>query len=490
MSEIQKKTDTSHPKRSRKAYLDLFSHLSQIISHESDLSKLIKASLDIIQSSLDVKDCSIMLLNPEGTALNMLGSTRIPEENWSKISIRLGDGIAGRVAESGEAIMVTPDKPLPAEDQALTTPRERYRSDSFISVPLHIIDEYRIIGVLNVTDHMDNHAMTEFDLEVLEAIGQLVASAIDSHRLWVRTHEARQHLSRVMNGVPIGMFTISTKGKMTLCNHAARDYLNVLQSAELGRSWQDYFSEDIKKEIHRSIDELMSGNSSYSCEFKVSDRKDGTEHKVRLSALKAEELSSSLETNYALFLVEDLRQTQELAELRRSDQMKSNFLSLISHELRTPLAAMKGAIHILNQMSPPDMREKASKVFTILYRNSDRLTGLVNNILDVLDLEGHTLTLYRKRRDMNALTTSIVENFKARAIPKNIHWEVDLSAERSEIYVDEGRVSQVLTHLIENAVKFVCEGGTISLKSHSEDKKWVLRLCNTGPCINRRFKEK
>ncbi len=490
MNDNQPSSQAPSRKRSQRAYLDLFSKLSQIISHENDLAKLIKAALEIIETSLDVEDCSIMLLNPEGTALSMFGSTRIPASDWPKISIRLGDGIAGKVARTGEPVVVTPDTQSEAVAQETMSKRERYKTNSFISLPLRIIDEHRIIGVLNVTDHYNRHEMTDFDLEVLEAIGELVASAIDSHRLWVRTHEARRHLSHVMDGVPIGMFTISTKGQLTLCNRAARDYLNVLQSAELGREWHEYFTESVKTEIERAIKNLQTGNASYSREFMVTDQKDNSKHSVRLSALKAEELSSTMESNYAMFLVEDLRQTQELAELRRSDQMKSNFLSLISHELRTPLAAMKGAIHILNQMAPPEMREKASKVFGILYRNSDRLTGLVNNILDVLDLEAHTLNLCPKPKDMDALTASILKGFKERALTKEINWDVKLEAENKEIAVDEGRVCQVLSHLIENAMKFTYDGGTISVSSCSRDDKWELRLANTGPTIDPRFKEK
>jgi signal transduction histidine kinase len=91
---------------------------------------------------------------------------------------------------------------------------------------------------------------------------------------------------------------------------------------------------------------------------------------------------------------------------------------------------------------------------------------------------------------VDALTASILEGFKGRVLAKEINWEVSLDAVNNEIAVDEGRVCQVLSHLIENAMKFTYDGGTISIRSRSHGDKWELRLANTGPTIDPRFKEK
>jgi signal transduction histidine kinase len=213
------------------------------------------------------------------------------------------------------------------------------------------------------------------------------------------------------------------------------------------------------------------------------------ERSVRVSAIEAQDLAA-LEQNHVLFLVEDLQQMQELWELRRSDQLKSTFLSIISHELRTPLASIKGSIHLLNQISPPEMRQKADRLFAILHRNSDRLARLVNNILDVMDLETSNLHLYRKSTDMRDLITRITKRFEIAEVEKNLTWNIHLEAEPAHLYIDESRFGQVVDHLIENAVKFAQEGGEICVRTESKGGNWVLKVSNSGREIPLDLREK
>ena len=119
---------------------------------------------------------------------------------------------------------------------------------------------------------------------------------------------------------------------------------------------------------------------------------------------------------------------KELVELRRSDQMKSNFLSLISHELRTPLASIKGAVHLLSQMNLEDLRQNAERIFSVLHRNSDRLTHLVNNILDAMDIETRSLHLYRKRTDMHAILDRILQKMQSTEMDKTLSWELNIES--------------------------------------------------------------
>lgn len=460
----------------QRSYLDLFSHLSRIIAQKTDLNDLVLSSVRIIQSVLQVKNCSIMLMDAEEKHLIMRASTIIDEREWSETVVRIGDGIAGRVAETGRAQLVAKSRVKPLKERKREY--QKYETDSFICVPLQTAQS--ILGVINVTDHVDKRLLTAVDLEMLEAIARLIASAISSHYLWVRNQESRDHLAQVIDGLPLGMMTIGASGRLTLCNRAARQYLGVPLAAELNKDWEDYFNNEVVPQIKKARKQLAAGSSSFSAEFTLtSSLEHGKARNVRISAFEAEDIAP-LEHNQVLFIIEDLQQMQELWELRRSDQMKSTFLSLISHELRTPLASIKGSVHLLNQMAPPEMQKKADRLFAILHRNSDRLARLVNNILDVMDLESDNLNLYRKRTDLHELVQRIVERFAKAEQEKTIHWERRLDAEESEFYVDEGRFGQVVDHLVENAVKFTTDGGSIRISSLIQDDHWILQVANSG----------
>ncbi|MBN1867744.1 GAF domain-containing protein [Candidatus Sumerlaeota bacterium] len=468
-----------------RSYLDLFSNLSHIVSQTTNLSGLLKSCVQVIQSILQVESCSIMLVNAEGTALDMMASSSIPEDVWGTIRASIGEGVAGKVAREGKPVMTR--SAGEAASPAVGESGRRYRSASFICVPLKTAQA--TIGVVNVTDRMDREELTTFDLDVLRAIAEVIASAIENQRLWVSAQQSKERLSNVVDGLPIGMFTINASGLLTLCNRAARRYLHLSPTIEIDQLWEERFPEPLRSTCRRCLEELGRGESSCTAEIRIGMPGDGTERAVRLSAFEGEDLTS-LESRDIVFLVEDLQQMEELIELRRSDQMKSNFLSLISHELRTPLASIKGAIHLLDQMWPAETRERAGHIFAILHRSSDRLTRLVNNILDVMDLEARTLTLYRKPADLHALVTRIVKKHESGEGEKSVAWHVDLRAERKEIYVDEGRFGQVVDHLVENAVKFTNVGGRIDVTSENRDGQWILRVANSGREIDPDFRER
>jgi signal transduction histidine kinase len=491
--------DQTPRQATQQGYLQLVSHLSRIVASTADLSEILRSSVQVIQTLLDVENCSIMLLAANGTTLRMGASSVIPEEDWKKISIPVGSGIAGRVAKTGREVVVARTRAVDMGERPqgpVTTPR-KYRTDSYICLPLR--SEEAILGVVNVTDHVENRQLDVRDFELVQAVAHLIGSAVNNHYQWVRARESREHMSKVMDGLPVGMFTIAPSGELVLCNRAARQYLGLSPApgsegtaaappSALGEQWSAYFPESVRQHVSRALREIPRGRS-FSSEFEVTDQTGTKRRSVRMSALEVEAFAS-LESRHILFLVEDLQQMQELWELRRSDQMKSTFLSLISHELRTPLASIKGSIHLLNQLAPPEMREKANRLFAILHRNSDRLARLVNNILDVMDLESESLTLYRKRTDLHELVLRVAKRFETSEVEKSIRWTVELKAPISELYVDEGRFGQVVEHLVENAVKFTPDGGEIRVATDSVGGDWVLSVENSGREIDPELREK
>lgn len=475
------------------SYLKLFSNLNHIVNRTTDIVQLAHSAVELIRSVLEAENCSIMFLNPEGTALTMLVSSVLAEDISSQISIPLGQGVAGKVAQTGQPILRLRRFGHPVGQEGDTTSRpsphnRHYRTDSFISVPLRVEETNTIIGVLNVTDRLDQQDLTQADLDMLLAIGGLIASAIENHRTWIRANEARQQLSEMVNGLPLGMFAISHEGLLTLCNRAARQYLNLGNGEGINSPWKRFFPQQTIPYIENALQELDSGRPS-SVEFEIEDQSSGKQRAVRLSALQIEELAS-VNTTHGIFIIEDLRQMQELYELRRSDQMKSTFLSLISHELRTPLAAIKGAVHLLNQVAPPPVRENMQSIFAILYRNSNRLSRVVNNILDAMDIESGALRLYRKRIDMHAIIMRLVERYKGAEDNRGVEWTVTFEATQPMVYADEGRMSEVIEHLLENAAKFVSENGTISVETISERGNWILKVSNTGREIDPSLKDR
>jgi len=463
---------------------EVFLNLSKVIAHTGDFNEMLRSAQRVIESSLHIEKCSILVLNSDESALTVGASSVIPEDMWPRVQIPRGHGIAGRVLETGISeigkVSVEPDSQPGGR-------AELYETDDYLCVPMR--GSLDIIGVVTAADRGDHRPFTRADLEMLEALAKLTALSIENHHLWTESRESREHMAQLLEDIPVGMFTITPSDTLSICNKAARRDLDLPPIAKVKPPWREVFSEEVQSHIQRALRKVRQGHSSWTDEFEIHDAESGQVRSVRISTLEAGGITP-LGRRHVLFIVEDLNQMREILELRRSDQIKSNFLSLVSHELRTPLASIKGAVHLLDQMSPPSMREQAERIFAILYRNSERLTRLVNNILDVLDLESEALTLYRKRSDVHELIRRVANRYRDAVKTKKIVWEIALDASDSILYIDESRLGQVIDHVLENAVKFNPDGGTIRIDSANDEGRWILGVSNTGPPIEPEQHEK
>lgn len=157
-----------------------------------------------------------------------------------------------------------------------------------------------------------------------------------------------------------------------------------------------------------------------------------------------------------------------IERLKELDQMKSNFLSVTSHELRTPLTVIKGALSLFvaegSQISP----EKTNKYVTMATNNCDRLIKLIDELLDFSRLEAGAVNLDIKELDLLALAKDTLEEFRPLAAERALNLTSVLPPQLPHILAHPGRVKQVLSNLLSNAMKFTPAGGEV--------KVWLRRV--------------
>ena len=182
-------------------------------------------------------------------------------------------------------------------------------------------------------------------------------------------------------------------------------------------------------------------------------------------------------------LVEELRQanaqlesqvaerTRELQIANESllslDRLKNDFISVVSHELRTPLAAVVLQTQMLTQdlrSMPPD---KLGHAYTSLATNTRRLQIQIDNLLDFALIERGELELNFKPCSMNQIARDVVDLYEARAAEKHLNFTLALPPTTAlSVIADGPRLRSALVHLVDNAVKFTPEGGTITISVH------------------------
>ena len=160
-------------------------------------------------------------------------------------------------------------------------------------------------------------------------------------------------------------------------------------------------------------------------------------------------------------------------KIRAMYEVQMDFSSTVSHELRTPLAAIKMAIDIVMSGTAGKLTEQQKDFLTKAKVNIDRLKRLINEILDLSKLESGNVEFSIQLANINTVISEIIDSQEAVAKSKGLYLEADLNMSLPRIAFDGDKISQVLTNLISNAIKFTEKGGITIRSINSEDANYL-----------------
>ncbi len=178
---------------------------------------------------------------------------------------------------------------------------------------------------------------------------------------------------------------------------------------------------------------------------------------------------------------------KKMEEVEQLYKLKSEFTSTVSHELRTPLTAIKEGISLVLDGSTGEISEEQKEFLGIAHRNVDRLGRLINHVLDFSKMTAKKVELNKERVQINDIVSQVVDIYRLVVEKKGLLLKVDVSA-TDELFVecDPDRINQVITNLLNNAVKFT-DQGMIKVKTLMDPSTNSVRVMvqDTGPGIAR-----
>lgn len=166
-------------------------------------------------------------------------------------------------------------------------------------------------------------------------------------------------------------------------------------------------------------------------------------------------------------------------ELKKLDRLKSDFISLVSHELRTPLSAIKTSAEFLESKDNVEPIVK-KKLLSIIVRNIDRQTQMINDILDLSKIEAGKMEFKFGRVDLQEIGEIVLENIRHIALKKNIKVSADIPQELPALFADREKLIIVLNNLLGNALKFTPDGGAIMLSAKEYPEYIEVMVKDTG----------
>jgi K+-sensing histidine kinase KdpD len=165
---------------------------------------------------------------------------------------------------------------------------------------------------------------------------------------------------------------------------------------------------------------------------------------------------------------------------RELDRMRSSLVSTVSHELRTPLAAIKGYVSTMLAEDVEWDRVSQHEFLTIISDESDRLTNLVNNLLDLSRIEAGSLKLSREKCEVKE---TINQAAKQAHLSEGNTFEIKIEPRLPKLYADPPRLETILRNLIENAVKYGGESANIRVEVCRQENDFLFRVIDNGSGI-------
>ncbi|HZP39742.1 MAG TPA: ATP-binding protein [Methylomirabilota bacterium] len=156
----------------------------------------------------------------------------------------------------------------------------------------------------------------------------------------------------------------------------------------------------------------------------------------------------------------------DVTALRQLERVRTEFVANVSHELRTPLTAIQGYLETLlsGALEEP---EHARRFLEIVLRHSERLGRLLNDLTDLSNIELGKVTLRREAVKLDDAVGSVLAIIGPRAERSGVRLQADTPAELPAVFADRDRLSQILINLVDNAVKYTPEGGTVTVAARA-----------------------
>lgn len=370
-----------------------------------------------------------------------------------------------------------------------------YRMSKAISFPIEQLKKKAVeISGGNYADYVNSHStITRKDEigELCRSFGEMAKKLIDANlsleeRVRQRTEDIRKSESQaqtVLDTVVDGIITIDERGLIETVNSGAEKMFGYRKEAITGKNisilmptpYREKHDAFIRRYLQTGQRKVIGGSHEVT-----GQRKDGTTFPMLISVGET--------------IVEGQRKftgvARDITELKKVDEMKSEFISVVSHELRTPLTSIRGSLGLIDGGVTGVLPEKAKEMVTIAVRNSDRLIRLINDILDIEKIESGKTSLQIAPLELMPLIRQNIESNQGYAEKYNVEFVIKESLPDCRVNADRDALSQIITNLLSNAAKFSPENGTVEIGVTGNGGRIRVAVKDQGSGIPEEFQKK
>ncbi|MBI5527888.1 MAG: PAS domain-containing protein [Deltaproteobacteria bacterium] len=282
-----------------------------------------------------------------------------------------------------------------------------------------------------------------------------------------RLREERDLLQGVLNGMREGVLLVGSDDRVRVANPALRDML--LLSADVAGKPVHEVIKDVTFLV--VFERAKAGEVNLMSEIDVGDLK------PRHLLVNAAPLPDACGGVLAVFV--------DMTAMRRLETVRRDFVANVSHELRTPVASIRSAAETLRDAVGRDP-EAALEFAAMIERNAERVTRLIDDLLDLSRIESREFALNLEAIEPGPAIDHVLKIYKSRAEERGIALRAEVPDGTPPAKADRRALEQVLCNLVENAIKYSPEGASVTVRADSAGGMIRISVQDTGPGIEAR----
>ncbi len=337
------------------------------------------------------------------------------------------------------------------------------------------------------TQAIQPHYLAYFIAGITALIISLALTASNSYKkMIIAVENEKNFLKAMLDNLEDGIIACDANGRITVLNQTLQRYMLCHDSQLILDDLSQYFTLFSLDNEPLGNDEMplklvLNGSVIHGLELIMQFKNNGTRNVV----IDGQNIINSDGKNLGAVAV-----IHDITELKRTEKLKSEFVSIVSHELRTPLTSIRGSLGLLVSGVMGAFPEKANKLLDIANNNCERLLLLINDILDIEKIEAGKMDFQIKPYDLTHLINESVASNKMYADKYGVTIDFIPPSAIIQVLVDSGRLIQVLTNLISNACKFSPKGEKISVVMKRMNSNVRVSVSDKGPGIPEEFQSR
>jgi PAS domain S-box-containing protein len=315
------------------------------------------------------------------------------------------------------------------------------------------------------------------DKALLESFADQAAIAVHNAKLYTQVRQEEQRMVALLDSAPDGILILAADSTIERCNPAMTRMLGISTDELRGKRHEEVVRWARQKE-GMSLEQAEAGGwplTANATLYIEGDLERNGMAPLPVSVTYAPLLSSDGN------LINIIASVRDITRFREAEELKSTFISVISHELKTPVALIKGYVSTLRREDASWNREIVRDSLEVIEEEADRLTELIENLLDASRLQAGALAINLSDVALEPLARRIAERFRTQSPNHSI--QVEFAPDFPVILADEDRLAQVLSNLISNSIKYSPGGGAIHISGQVKPKQVVVCVSDEGPGI-------